>query len=55
MNLFYILKDASGKFLPMAFISPIGPAGNMRAEEYKNKKLEEGEEIATVMIIEVEK
>jgi len=48
---YLVLKDAKG-FYPLAFITPNDEAGKLRAEAYE-KKLDEGESIAEVRIIEV--
>lgn len=50
---FYVLKDEEGKFYPLAFCSPVDMAGDMRKEEYEKKKLDLGETIVKVKIIEV--
>lgn len=53
MQKFLVLKDADGTFRPLVFITPVGAAGDIRAIEYKEKKLEEGETIVEVEMKEV--
>lgn len=46
-NLFIVLKDEDGIHRPMAFITPLDDAGEMRAREYK---LEKG---CTLVVVEI--
>ncbi len=51
---FYVLKDETGKYRPMAFITAIDEhgTGEVRKESYE-KKMEEGEKIVRVQITEI--
>ncbi len=50
-KLFIVLKDEDGVLRPMAFITVLDKAGEMRAKDYK---LEEGEKLVVVEMKEVE-
>ena len=49
---FYVLKGDDGELYPMAFITTADAGGEIRKETY-SKKLDEGETIVKVKMIEV--
>ena len=52
-KLFIVLKDEEGIFRPMAFITQLDEIGKIRAEEYKEHKLDDGEELVVVEMKEI--
>lgn len=54
MNNYYVLKDEfDGQYLPMAFITPADEAGKIRKGLYEAKKMEEGQKIVLVSLVEI--
>lgn len=51
-NTFYVLKDEEGVLRPMGFITPTGPSGELRKEQY-GSRLEEGQTIVKVTMTEI--
>lgn len=49
---FYVLKGEDGNFYPVAFIYPVGQAGEINKEQYEKKNLDEGDQIVKVKMIE---